>query len=155
MGELRFGNLIYNRKVDSCDCDDGSKKILDEKYLQNYFNSFRLTNNKSPDPKDEHAIGAILAHAVNDLIEQEAIISNSTKRIDYIFDHALKYRQKILSQRKMTETAKLKTLLTTFLTSLNSTKKRKRLNSKQCDIMRINFPVFYKEWKYNTLAYCS
>jgi hypothetical protein len=66
---LRMGDALQNRNVASCSCDDGTFKVLSERYINRYFSGLGLVG-PSPDPRDSHALGAILAYGFEHILDQ-------------------------------------------------------------------------------------
>lgn len=66
-GWFSLHNTYFNREVSKSECSDGTKKKLDEWFLHHYLHQTPNLPQESihtPDPTDNHALGAILAHGL-------------------------------------------------------------------------------------------
>lgn len=66
LGWCKLHGVYFNRYVASSRFDDGSRKVIDNWLLHHYFEGSEHLHiqSPSPDPTDDHVVGAIIAHGL-------------------------------------------------------------------------------------------
>jgi hypothetical protein len=142
LGQLRFGDVVHNRNVATCSCDDGTFKVLSRRFLDRYFGGLGLLG-PSPDPTDAHALGAIIAYGFEQLLQNARPSAGGKEGMAVL----LSWGKKLSAlQRSSLQGERL--LERAIFRGIESLRERYgSLGPANCDVLSTTFPAFYPTWR--------
>ncbi len=141
IGKLRFGDAIYNRDVATCQCDDGSFKVLNNNYLSSYFASLALLGG-APNPTDCHSLGAIIAFGLEGLIARY----DSQLSWDHKFTALLRWGRSMTSRLTVQYAGEEQLLQATGQGVRVIRQSFGTFSELACQHLKTTFPLYYHRW---------
>ena len=154
LGGMYFGDSTLNRDLRSKKTAVGSYKILDATLGVKYFKGFHLAS-LTPDPEDEHHMGAVIAYFMNQFSSKRlGVDPNSSNKLQEryrIYVDWLEKAKKDIPTFYGGGKSKLGALLLGYIKQAGSAP----LSAADCEEIKTDLPWFYSDWRFDKSITCT